>query len=98
MRFREQTIRAPEENTCTAGYLDPKTAHLLYLPVSSTIKTVLFSQKLLSQFFFFCILFIYFLFTGIVQTTYRSKHTNTTKFTTTTLITKKTKKENRINK
>ena len=46
---------------------------------------------------FFCILFIYFLFTGIVQTTYRSKHTNITKFTTTTLITKK-KKENRINK
>ena len=28
-----------------------------------------------SSFFFFCILFIYFLFTGIVQTTYRSKHT-----------------------
>ena len=47
-------------------------------------------------FFFFCILFIYFLFTGIVQTTYRSKHTNITKFTTTTLITKKKRKENRI--
>ena len=44
-------------------------------------------------FFFFCILFIYFLFTGIVQTTYRSKHTNITKFTTTTLITKKKKKK-----
>ena len=43
--------------------------------------------------FFFCILFIYFLFTGIVQTTYRSKHTNITKFTTTTLITKKKKKK-----
>ena len=44
-------------------------------------------------FFFFCILFIYFLFTGIVQTTYRSKHTNITKFTTTTLITKRQKKK-----
>ena len=46
MRFREQTIRAPEENACTAGYLDPKTAHLLYLPVSSTIKTALFFTKI----------------------------------------------------
>ena len=46
-------------------------------------------------FFFFCILFIYFLFTGIVQTTYRPKHTNITKFTTTTLITKKKKKKKR---
>ena len=43
--------------------------------------------------FFFCILFIYFLFTGIVQTTYRSKHTNATKFTTTTLITKNRKRK-----
>ena len=42
---------------------------------------------------FFLILFIYFLFTGIVQTTYRSKHTNITKFTTTTLITKKKQKK-----
>ena len=56
------------------------------------------SSDHLHYYYFFCILFIYFLFTGIVQTTYRSKHTNITKFTTTTLITKKKKKENRINK
>ena len=55
----------------------------------------LFLEGLISggdyYYYFFCILFIYFLFTGIVQTTYRSKHTNITKFTTTTLTTLDTK-------
>ena len=72
---------------------------VIFVPGSSLPLTkIVLPQKNLDQHlndhaFFFCILFIYFLFTGIVQTTYRSKHTNITKFTTTTLITKKKKKK-----